>query len=424
MIAVDLLIRNIRQLVNPAGDGPVRGRAMNSLRVLENVWLGAKGEVINFIGYEKDFNEHCLLDDEAQVVDGTDFVALPGFVDPHTHLPFAGSRQDDFQQALLGVSYQEIAARGGGIRRTVQQTRDIGSKELIALCDRRLDSMLLDGTTTVEGKSGYGLDRDTEIKQLETLQALNAFHPLGIVPTFMGAHAIPDGSGSREYLDFVLREVLPEVRRRGLAEFVDIFCEEGYFSVPEAADYLSAAADKGFKLKVHADEFVSNGAAAMAAQAQAVSAEHLIAVTDEELDVLAPSRTACVLLPGVSFFLRLGQYAPARKIIERNGILALGTDMNPGSSMISSQLFIFWLGIFDLGLSIEEALNSVTINAAYAVSREQSVGSIAVGKKMDVLLMDVPDYRYLAYHPGIHPVHTAFKSGEQVVRDRRIVYEE
>jgi imidazolonepropionase len=424
MIEVDLLIRNIRQLVNPAGDGPVRGRELNSVRVLENVWLGGKGETINFIGYESDFNKHCRLGSEAQVVDGSDFVVLPGFVDPHTHLPFAGERQDEFQQKLQGVTYREIAARGGGIRRTVQQTREISPGDLIALCERRLDAMLLEGTTTVEAKSGYGLDRDTEIKQLEALQALNAFHPVEIVPTYMGAHEIPDGYRSRDYLDFILRDVLPDVRRRNLAEFVDIFCEEGYFSVPEAEDYLDRAAAEGFRLKIHADEFSSNGAASLAVRKKAVSAEHLIAATDEELELLAPSSTCSVLLPGVSFFLKLGKYAPARKIIERGGILALGTDFNPGSSMISSQLFIFWLGVFELGLSIEEALNTVTINAACAVGRPESVGSIAVGKKMDVLLLDIPDYRYLAYHPGIHPVHTVFKSGESVVRDRRIIYKE
>jgi imidazolonepropionase len=205
-----------------------------------------------------------------------------------------------------------------------------------------------------------------------------------------------------------------------LAEFVDIFCEDGYFSYADAEYYLGRAAAMGFKIKMHADEFTSNNAAELAARLHAVSAEHLIAIRDQEIAAIAASATACVLLPGVSFFLRLGRYAPAQKILAAGGIVALGTDFNPGSSMISSQLFVFHLAVFQMGLTIEQALNGVTINAAYAIDRHEQVGSLAVGKDLDLLLLDIPDYQYLAYHPGINPVRTVLKAGKLVVRDRQI----
>jgi imidazolonepropionase len=423
MIAVDCVVKNIGQLVNPGSDRVVRGQESNTLRLQKNICIGAQKGIIQFIGSEGDFKRQCRMEVAGKEIDAQGFVALPGFVDPHTHLPFAGTRQDEFQLKLQGVSYQEIASRGGGIKGTVRKTRAISRQDLIQVCQQRLDLMLLSGTTTLEAKSGYGLDRETELKQLEVLQTLPTMHPLTIVPTFMGAHEIPDeyAGNSRAYLDFVLNDVLPMVAEKKLAEFVDIFCEDGYFSVANAEDYLRAAAARGFKIKLHADEFTSNGAAALAARLQARSAEHLIAITDDEIAEIAPSDTACVLLPGVSFFLRLGRYAPAQKILAANGIVALGSDFNPGSSMISSQLFIFQLAVFQMRLPIEQALNAVTINAAYAIDRQNSVGSLAVGKKMDLLLLDIPDYQYLAYHPGINPIHTVIKSGKVVVENGRIV---
>jgi imidazolonepropionase len=422
-IAVDTVVRDIGQLVNPGSDRVARGKQANALRVMAHAWIGARRGKIRFIGTEREFRARCRLERDGLELDAGRSVALPGLVDPHTHLPFAGSRQDEFQLKLQGVSYQEIARRGGGIKGTVRKTREIGLRELVAACRKRLDQMLLCGTTTLEAKSGYGLDLETELKQLEALRELAGRHPAAIVPTFMGAHEIPDAfrGRDRDYLDFLLAEVLPRVRRERLADFVDIFCEDGYFSYSDAEYYLGRAAAAGFKLKVHADEFTSNNAGELAARLGAVSAEHLIAVRPEEIAALAASATACVLLPGVSFFLRLGRYAPAREILEAGGIVALGTDFNPGSSMISSQLFIFHLAVFQMGLTIEQALNAVTINAAYAIGRQHQAGSLAEGKDLDLLLLDVPDYQYLAYHPGIDPVRLVLKSGRIVVRERRIV---
>ncbi|HDP95263.1 MAG TPA: imidazolonepropionase [Candidatus Aminicenantes bacterium] len=419
MTEITLLIRNVRELVNPAHDTVVRGGRLNSLRLSRDVWIGAQGEHIRFVGFETDFKENCRLAPDAVEIDGSDMVAFPGFVDPHTHLPFGGTRQEEFRLKLQGVDYREIARQGGGIKRTVADTRAMTREQLAASVEKRLDRMLLSGTTTCEAKSGYGLDRDTEIKQLEVIDAVNEFHPVELVPTFMGAHEIPEEfvGRNRDFIDFQVREVMPGVRERNLAEFADIFCEEGVFSVDEAAEYLDRAREVGFKLKIHADEFTSNGAAKLAVDKGARSAEHLIAMTPDEISAISASDTACIFLPGVSFFLRMSKYAPARSVISENGIVALGSDFNPGSSMISSQLFIFHLGVFHLGLTIEEALNAVTINAAYAIDRQDSVGSLVPGKKMDVLLADIPDYSYLAYHPGLMPWHTIVKSGEVVVQD-------
>jgi len=425
MMEINVLVKNIRELVNPADDSVVRGSQLNAIKISRNVWLGAIGENIAFIGYEDDFNKNCTLAKDAVVIDGSEFVAFPGFVDPHTHLPFAHTRQDEFRLKLQGVSYQEIAEKGGGIKGTVRKTREITANDLIAQCETRLDRILTAGTTTLEAKSGYGLDLETELKQLEVLKALDSFHPIDIVPTFMGPHEIPEEYKGRnkDFLDYLIENVVPVVSERNLAEFADIFCEKSVFSYEEAEYYFDKIEPFGFKIKLHADEFTSNNAALLAVKKKAVSAEHLIAMTDEEIDAISASDTACVFLPGVSFFLKLGKYAPIKKVIERNGIVTLGTDFNPGSSMVSSQLFCFHLGIFNMGLTIEEAINTITINAAYAIDRQDRVGSVAVGKKMDLLLMDIPDYSYLAYHLGINPVHTVLKSGEVVVKKCLPVYE-
>ncbi len=424
MIELTLLVKNIKELVNPANDLLVRGGDLNSLRTSHNVWLGATGETITFLGFEDDFNNQCTLAADAQVIDGSSFVVIPGLVDPHTHLPFAGTRQDEFRLKLQGVSYQEIAGKGGGIKGTVRKTRQVDYRDLVAQSEWRLDRMLLAGTTTIEAKSGYGLDAETEIKQLEVLRGLDSIHPVSIVPTFMGAHEIPEEylGRNREFLEYLAAEVMPEVREKQLAEFVDIFCEEGYFSYEDAEYYIDQAQNHGFKIKIHADEFTSNNAAQLAVEKKAVSAEHLIAMTEDEIRLISASDTACIFLPGVSFFLKMREYAPIRRVIEQNGIAVLGSDFNPGSSMVSSQIFIFQLGIYQMGLTIEEAFNTVTVNAAYSINRQQQVGSIAGGKKMDLLLLDIPDYSYLAYHLGINPVHMVIKSGEVVVKDHQLVY--
>jgi len=424
MIEIDLLVKNVKELVNPANDDVVRGSELNSIRISRGLWIGSTGEIITFLGFEDEFNKNCILKSNAIVIDGSQFVVLPGLVDPHTHLPFADTRQDEFRQKLQGISYQEIAAKGGGIKGSVKKTREISLNELISQSERRLNQMLISGSTTVEAKSGYGLDLESEIKQLEAIKALNSFHPVDLVPTFLGAHEIPTEYSGRnmDFLKYLVEEVVPKVKEGNLAEFGDIFCEDGYFSYDESEYYLEELKNNGFKLKVHADEFKSNNGAILAVKKGAVSTEHLIEITDEEIDVISGSNTTAILLPGVSFFLKMDKYAPVRKMIESNAIVALGSDFNPGSSMVSSQLFIFHLGIFKMGLTIEEALNTVTINAAYSIDREKSTGSICLGKKMDIILADIPDYSYLAYHLGINPFSTVIKSGEVVVENGSLAF--
>ncbi len=420
MTSADCVVRGCRQALTLAGAAPRRGAAMRDAACLENAWLaGCDGRLV-FVGDEAAFRRDVRVAPGAAVVDGAGLVALPGFVDAHTHLPFAGHREAEFKLRLDGATYQELAARGMGILTTVAATRAASREELTALCLERLDLMLLTGTTTVEAKSG--LDLETEIRQLEALREAAARHPVDIVPTFMGAHEIPPEYRGRKdaYIRFLVDTVLPEIRRRGLAEFCDVFCEEGVFSLEEARLILSSASSAGFKVKIHADEFVPLGGSRWAAGAGAVSAEHLISIPDGDLASLAASRTAAVLLPGVSFFLRLGKTAPARRLVDAGAVVALATDFNPGSSMLSSMLFVWQLGVYTLGLGIEEALAAATINGAYAVDRHRDCGSLEIGKKMDVLLCDVPDYVSLVYRLGVNPIRHVIKAGRVVVRDGRL----
>jgi imidazolonepropionase len=284
--------------------------------------------------------------------------------------------------------------------------------------------MLLSGTTTVEAKSGYGLNLEDEIKQLEALRQAAARHPVDVVPTFMGAHDVaPEYRDRRaDYVRLLVDTIVPEVRRRGLAEFFDIFCEPGAFTLEETRTLAAAARASGFKVKVHADEFVSLGGAELAADAGAVSAEHLIAVSEAGIARLAGSETAAILLPGVPFFLMMDKKAPARRLVDAGAAVALASDFNPGSSHISSMAFVLQLGVFTLGLTVEEAICACTANAAYALRRHDAVGSLEPGKKADVLLCDIPGHVSLAYEAGRNPVRTVIKNGTIVVEDgRRVV---
>ncbi|MBE3144886.1 MAG: imidazolonepropionase [Planctomycetes bacterium] len=319
-------------------------------------------------------------------------------------------------------------SRGGRVRATCSKTWDGGPhgshEDCRAAAPGTNERINLTGTTTVEAKSGYGLNLEDEVKQLEALRDLDALHPVDIVPTFMGAHDVPPEYRDRreEYIQLLVDTLIPEVGRRGLAEFFDIFCEPGVFSLEETRRLVGTAKAAGFKIKVHADEFVTLGGAELAAEVGATSAEHLIAVSDEGITRLAASDTAAILLPGVSFFLMMDKRAPARRLIDAGAAVALATDFNPGSSHLSSMLFVLQLGVFTLGMTVEEAVNACTGNAAYAVGRHGTVGSLEPGKKMDLLLCDIPDHVSLAYDAGRNPVWTVIKNGRVVVEDgRRVV---
>ncbi len=423
MRSADLVVAGCRELLTCAGPLPKRGRALGEVGLVENGWVASSKGVIVYAGNEDGFLAAIGPEPGAVTIDGRGMVGLPGFVDAHTHLPFAGDRAREFGLRIQGWTYQQLAERGMGIQTTVKATRAASLDDLVALSLKRLDRMLLAGTTTVEAKSGYGLNLEDEVKQLEALRDAAALHPVEIIPTFMGAHEIaPEYKDKREdYIRLLVETIVPEVGRLGLAEFFDIFCEPGVFSAEETRRLIEAAKAAGFKIKIHADEFVSQGGAELAAEVGAASAEHLIAITDEGIARLAASDTAAILLPGVSFFLMMAKRAPARRLIDAGAIVALATDFNPGSSHLYAMPFVLQLGVFTLGLKVEEAINACTANAAYAIGRHAMVGSLEVGKKMDLLLCDVPDHVSLAYEAGRNPVRTVIKGGKVVVEDGRRV---
>ena len=423
MITADLVIENCRQLLTCGGPVPKRGAALSDVGLLEKAWVASHRGRVVFVGREKAFKKDVRPGGRTVHLDATGLVALPGFVDSHTHLPFAGSRLEEFRLRLQGYTYQQLSAKGMGIRTTVAATRKAKRGEILGLCLSRLDRMLLHGATTVEAKSGYGLNLKDEVKQLEVLRQAAARHPVDIVPTFMGAHDVPEEYRDRkdEYIDLLIDKVIPAVRKRGLAEFFDVFCEEGVYSVEDTRRLVEAAKRAGFKIRIHADEFAALGGAALAAEVGAASADHLLNITPDGIRALAASDTVATFLPGVSFFLMTERRAPARQLIEAGAVVALASDFNPGSSMVGSMLFVVQLGVFLLKMGIEEAINAATANAAFAIRRHALVGSVEIGKKTDLLLCDAPDYSSLVYELGTNPIRHVIKDGRLVVRDGRRV---
>jgi imidazolonepropionase len=423
MNQADLAVLNCNQLMTCQGPIPKRKKDLQDIGLIENGCIASFEGKIVFVGDEEDFNREVHMVDDGIAIDGKGLTGLPGFVDPHTHLPFAGNRAEEFNLRLKGYTYQQLAQQGLGIQTTVNATRRASDEELLSLCLTRLDSMLEHGTTTVEAKSGYGLNKPDELKQLRVLKKANAIHPIDIVSTFMGAHEVPKEYWGQkdDYMHLLMEDILPEVKKENLAEFFDIFCEEGVYSVKETRDLIRKAKQEGFKVKIHADEFSPLGGAQMAAEEGAISAEHLIAITEEGIEKMASSSTAAILLPGVSFFLMHPKKAPARRMIEHGAIVALATDFNPGSSMTESMLFILQLAVFTLSMGIEEAINATTANASSALAKHKQVGSLEIRKKMDIVLWDVPTYPHLVYHLGVNPIKHVIKNGSMVVEDGRIL---
>lgn len=424
MIKADCVVTGCRELATCRGPIPKRREALNDAGLVENAWIAGCGGRIVFVGSEEEFRRTVRPEAGAVTLDAGGLVGFPGFVDAHTHLPFAGSRANEFSLRIQGWTYQQLAARGMGIRSTVRATRAATREELRDLCLARLDEMLLHGTTTAEAKSGYGLNLADEIKQLEAVRDAGALHPVDLIPTFMGAHEIPDEFRDRkeDYLDLLIHTIVPAVRDQSLARFFDVFCEEGVFSLDETKRLAEAALSAGFGLKIHADEFVSLGGTELAARLGAVSAEHLIAITESGVAALAGSETAAILLPNVPFFLMQDKKAPARRLIDSGAAVALASDFNPGSSMTSNMQWVVQLGVFQMRMTIEEALNAATANGAYAVREHDDRGSLEPGKKMDLVLCDMPSLADLVYHVGRNPVKHVLKEGRIVVMDNKVVY--
>jgi len=415
----NLIIKNAHQLVTCSGFGAKQGKAMSNLDIIDDGAVVIENGVITAVGKTPDIwprveaSGHTIS--EFDVLDARGKAVLPGFVDSHTHFVFGGYRAEEFSWRLSGASYMEIMQRGGGIVNTVKATRKASKKELIESGKKRLDSMLSFGVTTVEGKSGYGLDYDTEIKQLEVMAALDTLHAVDIVPTFLGAHAVPEGYQGREdaFIDYLISEVMPDVAARNLAEFCDIFCEQNVFSVKQSRRLLQAAKALGLKLKIHADEIVSLGGAELAAELGAVSADHLLRASDKGIADMAKAGVVATLLPGTAFSLK-EPYAKGRYIIDNDCAVALATDFNPGSCFTESIPLIFALATLYMDLTVEEAITALTLNGAAAIDRADTIGSIDVGKSGDVIILEFPTYDYIPYHIGISTVEKVVKQGKLV----------
>ncbi len=408
----DLAIYNASQLLTVASKGPKVAPDMSDLGLIEDGALAIKEGRIALVGKGSEVRAQA---EAKEALDASGKVVMPGFVDPHTHLVFAGSRVDEFEMRLRGATYLEIMAAGGGIMSTVRATRAASMEELLAQSRQRLDRMLACGTTTAEVKTGYGLNTAQELKMLEAIKGLDETHPIDLAATFLGAHAIPQEykGRSEEYMDMVVREMLPQAAQEG-PRFCDVFCDKGAFTLAQSRRVLEAAKAWGMDLKIHADEFKTLGGAALAAELGATSADHLICTPEEELRLLAEAGTVAVLLPGTPFGLGEERYAPARRMVELGLPVALGTDLNPGTCWCESMQFVMALAARKMGMTAAEAIVASTLNAAYALGKGAEVGSLEVGKKADILILETSDYRDLAYRFGGNLVARVFKRGRSV----------
>ncbi len=417
---MDMLIRNVSLVATPEGKKAVRGEKMKELCCRKNTSILIENGKIAFLGSEKEVFHYCKAQnriiDDYMILEGKGKCALPGFVDSHTHFIFGGYRPEEFMMRLDGKDYLEIHRIGGGIESTVQATRTASEEELFRQGRKRLDRMLKQGVTCVEGKSGYGLDLPTEIIQLQVLRRLQRKHSVEVVPTFLGAHAIGKefaGDGDA-YISYLIREVLPEVVKGGLAEYCDAFIEEGVFTADLGGKLFKAAKEAGMRIKVHADEMNSIGAVEVGLKYGAVSVDHLLKITDQDIKKLGETDTVATLLPATAFCLHK-PYAPARKLIDGGCAVALASDFNPGSCFSDNIPLIIALAVIHMGMSLEETLTALTLNGAVALGRAGRIGSLEVGKDADIVLLGCPDYKYLVYYTAENLVDTVIKTGKVVM---------
>jgi imidazolonepropionase len=416
---MSLLIRGGHQVASPSGTAAVRGDALDRLTVRPGAVVRCEAGRIAFVGDQAEHDRRFEPPDE--ILDATGGCILPGFVDPHTHPVSAGSREDEFNRRLRGETYMEIARGGGGINATVRATRAAGRDQLLAGALARLDTFLLHGTTTIEAKSGYGLDLETEVEMLKVIHEAQRRHPVDLEPTCMAAHEVPPEyrHDPEAYVSQLITKIHPEIARSGLATAVDVFCEEGVFDIDQTRRILADATHHGWRIHLHADELTPLGGAQLAVELGALSADHLICVTPQGIEALAGSETIAVLLPGTSFFLRTS-YAPARDMVAAGCAVALATDLNPGSSPTESMPTIMALACLVMGLTVEEAVTAATLNAAAALDRADDLGTIEEGKRADVLVLHQPTYHHLVYHYGVNPIRHVVKNGRIAVRDGRL----
>jgi imidazolonepropionase len=389
-VQADFLIDNADLVATCAGPAPKCGSAQRQINALPNASVAGFDGRIVFVGSAVDASQTVTLTANAQVLDGEGCTVIPGFVDPHTHLIFAGDRRDELRRRLAGATYADIAAGGGGIVKTVAATRAASEHELVDLARKRLAEMLAYGTTTAEAKSGYGLELAAERRILRAIKTVSAGQPIDLTATFMGAHEVPvEYRGRRaDYVKLIVGDMIPVVAEQGLADWCDVFCEQGVFTPDESRAILEAGLRHGLKPRIHADELALSGGSRVAAEVGARSADHLIFVDETHARLLADRHVVATLLPAAAFFLKLGRYAPARMLIEQGVAVALATDLNPGGGFTSSMPFVMTLACFGMNLTLEEALVGATINAAASIDRADSIGSLEPGKHFDAVLVN------------------------------------
>jgi imidazolonepropionase len=403
MEKADIIIKNANQLITLKGpNNPRIKKEMNELGIIENGCIVIKNDEIIDIGRNLSYTAKNIIDASGKIV-------TPGFIDPHTHLVFAGSREFELDWKLKGFSYLDIKKRGGGITYTVEKTRKASFNELYIQSEKRLNTMLKYGTTTCEAKSGYGLDLETEKKMLKVIEKLNKNHSIDIIPTFLGAHAIPEEYSTDDYVDIIINEMIPEIK--DLSVFCDVFCEKGFFSNEQSKKILNAGKKHGLIPKIHADELNDTEGGALAAEIGAISAEHLLKISGESIKKMSEHKTIGVMLPGTPFNLMMNEYAPARKMIDQGIPIALATDLNPNCWTENMQ-FIIQLGCLKMNMTPAESICAATYNAACAINKQESIGSLEIGKKADMLILNCENYKFIPYHFGVNHVKTVIKNGK------------
>lgn len=421
-----LVIRNIDNLITMKGENaPRKGKEQGEIGLINNGTVAIKDDKIIYVG-SGELPANIGIDENTMVIDGKGKTVTPGLVDAHTHLVHGGSREHELSMKLKGMAYLDILAAGGGIHSTMEATKNSSFDELYNKAKKSLDTMLSYGVTTVEAKSGYGIeDFDTEIKQLEVAKKLNEDHPVDIVSTFMGAHAIPMKykENPDEFVDIIINEMLPEIKKRDLAKFCDVFCEEGVFTIDQTRRILLEAKNKyGLIPKVHADEIVSLGGAELAAEIGCITADHLIAASDGGIKAMAEKGVVANVLPATSFNLQVEHFARAKKMIEENVPVAISTDYNPGSSPSENLQLAMYFASLVMKLTPEEVITGVTINGAAALGLESEIGSLMEGKLADLVIFDAPNLDYIIYHFGINHTEKVIKRGNLVYDKNNCIY--
>lgn len=408
-MSATLLIEHLEQLYTVAGSGPRAGARQGDISALADGAVAVSGQTIIATGSSAEVRASVDITAETVVIDGRGKSLVPGFVDPHTHVVFAGDRRDELRRRLSGATYADIAAAGGGILSTVRATREATEEALASATRRRLAEMLRAGTTTAESKSGYGLDTETEVRMLRVSRGLSSIQPIELSTTFMGAHEVPPEFRGRqsEYVRYVIDEMLPAAAPH--AEWCDVFCDRGFFTPEESTAILEAGRALGLKPRIHADELAASGGAQVAAAVGARSADHLVHATPEGMAAMAAAGVIATLLPCAAFYLKLGRFAPARDLITAGVPVALATDINPGGGFSPSMPFAMTLGCFAMGLTFEEALVAATINAAASLDRQNVIGSLEPGKQFDAVLIDGPAINLLRANAS--PIVSVFKKG-------------